>query len=355
MRRGVLFAMVALALLTLDFVRFPDLLEDRIVLDFVSANAFVAGDVMTLGKYRLHTLRASSGSIADASYMQKLGPRIDGLAITVFSAADDKPVAIGTLGDSVRSLLLASDAENLVTMIRNSPTFPIGKVQALTLQTPPTTGPLSGIRVILVLRAKQGNDRQAKDALKTGLVELLTQAGNHSISGLLLPALTVAPDEKDSPSFDDFYQYLFDALRITKVPRNVDISFFDGWSKASLENATTALNAHWSAHLEDHTSFFSTLHRFQLRLLLIGLAICFIASSRRIELKARTALILATAFTLSLLGSFKTVETLAAGLGETEQGIALIVMTLVLAIAFPEIVSWSVKDLFSSSRKKVET
>jgi hypothetical protein len=351
MRRGLFFAMAALALLALDFTLFPDLIEDRIVLEAVPANNLVSGDLMTMGKYRLHTLRTSSGRIADVNYVRKLGPRVNGLAITAFAVGADR-VGIGGLADSVRAILPASDAENLVSLIRNNPTLAPGKVQSLRLQKPAGPGPLAGIDVILILRAKQGGDRESKEALRGGLVEILQQAGRHSISGLLLPALTVTPDEKNSPTFDDFYRFLFEALRVSKSPRLVDISFFGGWSTSSLESATAALNAHWGAQIQDRGSFLAALHRFETRLLLIGLAICFVASSRYMVLGLRSACILGTAYTLSLLGSFKTIETLTAGF-DNAKNVALIGIMFVLAIGFPSIVSWSVKDLFSKGDKDV--
>ena len=56
--------------------------------------------------------------------------------------------------------------------------------------------------------------------------------------------------------------------------------------------------------------------------------------------------VVTTGFALSLLGSFKTVETVVEGLGSDVKSIAFIAFTIILAVGFPYFVNWSVKDLF---------
>lgn len=211
-------AATALMLLALDFAFFPALVEDWILLTALPAARLVNGDLLVMGKYHLHTLRCSSGRITDRSYLEKLGSDVNGIVITVFSAAGVDPVGIGSFGEAVLNTLSETEARRLRTLIQDSPTFTPGKVQVVTLEKPHNSGPLSNIDVVLILRSKRGGGREAKEALKVGLAEVLLQAGKHHVSGLFLPTLTVAPEEQDSPSFDDFFLFLFEGLRQSNLP-----------------------------------------------------------------------------------------------------------------------------------------
>jgi hypothetical protein len=344
-KRGVLAALVALIALGVDFVIFPDLIEDRVLVKTISATEVVNGDLITLGKYRLHTLRVSYGRLINPKYVESLGPRVNALAVTAYAASATDKMAIGVLADADegKTILSTRETDRLGDLVRSAPSLPPGRIQVFH-PNKDEAGSLAGIKTILVLRTKRGDDRDAKDALRDGLVRLLDESGTQSVSGLIVPALTVGTAEKGTPTFNEFFGFLFDALGKSPSPRLIDLTLYAGWSTADLEAAVAALNAQWSAR--DHAGYLPMLHRYQLRLVLIGLAICFIASSRHIVLGIRTTLILATGFALSLLGSFKTVETLAEGLGSDAKTILLMVFTVVLAIGFPHFVTWSVKDLF---------
>ena len=345
MKRGIFFAVLALLLLALDYAFSPNLVEDRRVAEHLSANRVWNGDVVTMGTYHLNRLSVSRGRIEDENYVRKLRP-VDALAITAFSPGPAGSVGIGSLADAVKMSLAPADAKALVALISDTPRLAPGKVQVLPLTEAQSAGSLAGIKFLIVLRAKRGSDREAKEALKNGLKRVLEQAEKHAVSGLILPTLTVAP-EQDTPSFDDFFAALFEAMRESKGPRRVEVSFFEKWQASDVEAATVAFNDQWETTMEKLEGALATLHRFQFRLLLIGLAFCFLASSRYVTLGLKSAVILATAYTLTLLGAFKTVETIMAGLDRTSVGVALIATALVLAILFPRIVTWSVKDLFA--------
>jgi hypothetical protein len=344
--RGVIAAVLTLIVLAVDFVIFPDLVEDSIQAETVVASDVVNGKLITLGKFHLHTLRVSYGRLIEDDYIARLGPATNGVAVTAY--ASNATVAVGGLSDSGRFILSTQDTKRLFDLIQEAPTAALGSVLVFHPDKTERES-LSKMETLFVLRSKRGADREAKDAMKTGLVALLNQAGKEKISGLLLPALPVGPMEKDTLTFDEFYQYLFDALAKTTTPHLIDLTLFEGWSSADLESAITAINAHWGAHLRERTGNFPTIHRMQLRLVLIGLVICFIVSSFHTVLGLKSTAILTTGFALSLLGSFKTVETVVEGLGSDIQNIALIALTIILAVGFPYFVNWSVKDLFKQA------
>lgn len=104
---------------------------------------------------------------------------------------------------------------------------------------------------------------------------------------------------------------------------------------------------------QSRDSVLVTMHRFQLRLLLIGLALCFLVSARHMTLGVKSACIVGASYAATLLGSFKTIETLAEGLDPGVKNILLLVMMLFLTVGFPSIVRWSVKDLFEETKKHV--
>ena len=357
MMRGILLGICALALLGLDFILFPDFVEDRVALEGLSASSVANGDLVVMGKYHLHTIRVSSGTIADEKYLVRLGPRVNGLAMTAFSTAGADGVGIGAFATAVIPLLQPADGVKLKALIREDPSLAPGRVQVLELSKAPRRGSLPHIDYLFVLRAARGNDREARQALQEGLVEILRQGGDHKVSGLLLPTLTVptstTPAAQGSPTFDDFFRSLFAAMKESKSPQSIDVSFYEEWSTDELEHATGAFNAYWSTATRERSGFFAAIHRYQLRLLLIGLAVCFVVCGRRIRLDLRSTSIVAVGYVLMLLGAFKTIETVTEGLTRA-RGVLLLIVTIGLAIFFPSIVGWSARDLFAEMRQHVE-
>jgi hypothetical protein len=355
MWRSGSFAILALVLLGLEVGLHPDILENRVELEALSAKDLVNGEPITLGKYYLQTLRVSFGRFADESYMRRLGSRVNGLAIAAFPPSGNASVGVGSAAVASLAALAPTDAAELANLIQNAPTLAPGQVQILTLRKPHASGAFLGIDVILVLRAERGDGREAKEALAAGLREIVQAAETRSLTGLLLPALTVAPDEQGSPSFDDFFRALFESLQASRSPHLIDISFFDGWENKSIQSATAAFNAAWQAKIQERRNILANLYHFQARLLLVGMAICFIASGRHIRLDLRSAIIVASGYTLMLLGAFKSVETIleifgVSGTGDGTKNLALIVIAFFLAIGFPYVVRWSVKELFNDGK-----
>jgi hypothetical protein len=343
--RGLVAAGLALIVLTLDFFLFPDLVEDRVEVPVVAATDVVGGQLVTLGKYRLHTLRVSYGRLIDEEYVSKLGKRVNGLVVAAYPATENTRASIGGLRDDNTTILSENETVRLGKLVLQGAKTPLGTIQSFKPKKD-EAGSLHSIDTILLLYAKGTGDREAKDALRDGLVNLLNESGRHQVTGLLLPALTVGIAEKGTPTFDDFFHFLFDALEKSQTPRLIDLTLYAGWPTEDLQSAVAALNAHWATATSRRTGTLPALHRLQLRLVLIGLAICFVVSSRHVLLGLKTTTILAIGFALSLLGSFKSIETVSDGLGPDVNTVALIVFTLIVAVGFPYFVHWSVKDLF---------
>jgi len=338
-----------MGLLAVDVGLFPDFVEDRFTRAALPATELVQNRSVEMGKYHVHRLTVSYGHIGDARWTATIAADVSAVTVSAFSARGLERVAIGRLTNTLLTSLPDAEAAELVQLIQNSPTYSPGKVQVLALKKSPRTSPPTP-RFIFLLRAARGADREAKDALKAGIAELFQHAATRSVSTLWLPTLTIDPGEQDSPAFDEFFAYLFDALRTSASPRHVDVSLFDGWSSPQLEAAVAAFNAHWTAATQARSGAAPKLYRFQLRLLLLGLAIALFVSGRQTTLTLKTACIITSAFFLMLLGAFKTVETLAEGLSYDMNAAAMVVMTLAAAFGFPSIIQWSAKDLFARVR-----
>jgi hypothetical protein len=346
--RAVAFAAAALCLLAVDVALFPDFVEDGFAREVLPAAELVQGGRVDLGKYHLHRLTVSHGRIGDASWTANVADGASAVAVSAFSASGAERIAIGPLTNALLATLPEAQATELVQLLQNSPTFSPGKVQVLAL-TPPRPPSAPTPRFVFLLRARRGADRDAKEALRTGIAELFRLTETRSVSRLWLPTLTVDPGEQDSPSFDDFFAYLFDALRTSTSPRHVDVSLFDQWSSPQLEAAVAAFNAHWTAATQARKGTTPRFYRFELRLLLGGLAMALVVSARHVTLGLKTACIVTIAYALMLLGSFKTIETLAHGLSDDVRVAGMVAMTLVAALGFPSIVQWSAKDLFGKA------
>ena len=349
MKRGILLSLVALALLCLDLIRFPDFLDDRVLLPKVSVSSIVNGDLAEVGKCHLHVVRVSSGKIGDEEYVRRLGPHVNGLAMTAFSTEEAEGVAIGAFANVVMDLLPTTDAQRLRALIRENPRLAPGSVQVLEVSKGQRSGPLANIDYLLVLRAARGRDRQARLSLQEGLLEILKKAGDVGVSGLLMPPLSVATtttEAKGAPTFDDFFRSLFAAMRGSPSPPSIDVSFYEEWPTEAIEQATSTFNAYWSTEMRGAGGVLGCIHRYQLRLLLLGLSVCIAMSGRRIRFDLRSASIVVVSYSLMLLGAFKTIETLTEGLTDA-RGVLLLATTILLAIFFPSIVGWSAKDLFA--------
>jgi hypothetical protein len=349
MKRGYLYSAVALALLLADFAFFPVLWKNRINAERVSLADIARGEVVAAGRYHLHPIRLSAGRIDDAAYLPRLGTGTDAVAITAYSASADNPIGIGGLGSTVLAALTAKDATALTELLSHTASFSPGRVQALRLEKVQTEGPLRGIKTVLVLRAVAGDGSDAKAALRAGLVELLRQATRNHVSGLLLPTLAVSPARR-TPTIDEFFGDLFDALPQSPDTVAIDLTLWDQLPTKQLQEAVAAFNAHWTNSSSAVDGGLSNIYRLQVRLILIGLCIGLLSSARAIALTPRSALIVATSLALYLLGTFKGVEELAVGLDEETLDALLVVLTILLSASYPRVALWSAQDLFKDQR-----
>jgi hypothetical protein len=349
MRKGYLYSLIPLALLAADSLFFPVLWENRVVTERVDVRGLIEGKIYSVGRYRQHPLTLSAGRIEDRKYSERLG-KIDAIAITVYSESPDNSLGIGGHGHALMSVLDKNDASALTELLDHTKSLAPGRIQSYPLDSQVTAGPLRDLRLILILRAVPGDDSAAKDALRTGLPELLDEAQKKNVSHLLLPTLTVFPSA-GTPTFDDFFGYLFDALAQKPDRTAIDLTLWDQLPTREFEDAVASFNAHWQRSREAAPGYLSNIYRFQIRLILIGLIVGLLSSARRIDLSPRSVLIIGSSLALYLLGTFKAVEALAVGFEAEIQHVVMVLLTIVLAALYPQAIKWSAHDLFEEKKR----
>lgn len=338
-----LFILAPLLLLALDFFLSPHLIESRYDLPALSLDQLLSDDSVDLGKVHLHSLRVSLGSIGDG----KQDSSVNALILAVFPG-DPGKVGMGSFGRAVLDELSPTERARFLGFLAE-PQAP-GSVQVFQRESPHDEGSLSGIDSFFVIRALPGSDEEALKALRSGLLAVFARAEGKPVSGFLLPCLTIDP-HTDSLPLDDFFESLFAALQASGSPGHVNLSFYDKWPYDFLESATASFNKSWHAEIETHAGLFSRMHRFDLRLLLLGLAICLLSSSFHVQLTPKHFLILACSFSLAILGSYKTLDWLAEWYGPEKRGVFAVILVLVEAWGYPYFIRWSAKGLFESREK----
>lgn len=349
-RIGSLVALVPVLLLAVDFFLFPDLFESEYRLEVLPIDRLLSEDMIDLGTVHLHRLSVSRGLIGEPEYHRRLGGIANSVVIPAYPGTDNEHIGMSPVGLAVHAGLPPADAASLFTLLRATTDFPPGKVQVLELKRPHPPGPLSAIDYVFMLRAKRGGDRDAKNALEAGLRAAFGQASRRPVVGIIVPCVTVAPGQRQSPSFDDFFRFLFEALHDSASPRNVHISFYRNWTNADLEAAVSAFNGEWNAEIQSQKRGVSRVSRFELRLVLAGLAVCLLVCSLQVRMGLKNFSIVSGAYVLTVLGSFKTVEWIGQGYdvqGHDVKGLGMLVLAVVEAVGFPHFVRWSAKDLFA--------
>lgn len=337
---GRLLVLVPLLLLALDFVFSPHLIESRYDMPALSLDQLLSNDSVDLGKIHLHSLRVSLGSIGDG----KRDSSVSALVLAVFPGQPGE-IGLGSFGRAVLNELSPTERAKFLGFLAEPRAS--GSVQVFERERHHEEGSLAGIDYFFVLRALPGNDEEALKALSSGLLAAFAQAEGKAVSGFLLPCLTIDP-HTDSLPLDDFFESLFAALQASRSPRYVNVSFYDRWPYDFLESATASFNKNWHAQIEKHEGFFSRIHRFDLRLLLLGLSICLLSSSFHVQLTPKHFLIIIGSFSLAILGSYKTLDWLAQWYGPEKRGVFAIVLVLVEAWGYPYFIQWSAKGIFGT-------
>jgi hypothetical protein len=338
-------------LLAADVFLFPDFVETRIKTENFSVQDLLSSKSVELGKFHLHRVQVSIGNIGDQEYLTRLCKSSNALAIAMFPSKLPNDVGLGSFGRRVLGILSGEDQRALLAELSNLRNSPLGMLGApVELQKRGETSPLACIDRIYVIKAEEGSSSEATQALRTGLVEMFKSI-DRSSKGLIVPTLTVPPTALGTQQFGDLFHCLFDALAASKLPHNVDISFYDQWTSPVLQSATSALNTEWQQRAQDEKIAGRRFYRLDLRLFLAFLPLCFLVSARRIAMSLKTVAIISCAFAALILSSFSVLTTLADGEYGTLLFSTKVAIALVEAVFFPSIVQWGAEKLFEGNKK----
>ena len=106
-----------------------------------------------------------------------------------------------------------------------------------------------------------------------------------------------------------------------------------------------ALNEAWRQTVTDEQGNY-ILYRHDLRLIMVALLICLIVCSFSVKYTLRNFLIISVGFVALALGADKWFTPLVAGSNANTQLEAQALVLLIMAVAFPIIVTWNPKDIF---------
>src|SRR5262245_50334331 len=351
-RRGVLILLPLLVLLG-DLLWFPLIFESRQLVNNIGIISLLKEQTIWLGTLRAHNIYISIDSIHNSKYLSYVEGPSDALAISHFVAGGASGSSVGALGQAVlEKLALVSPDDNrrLYNLLSHTDKGYAGEVLELALNIPREHYRRFPINHLFILLFEQGPSGGNKDVISKGIIEILDMADKENILTLIIPCLAYNWEDKNSLSFIDFFQPLFDSLSDTNGPRNIYLSLYTDWPTFTLEEAVTALNRAWENHSRGFSGHVPVLYRNDFRLTLLSLSLCLLVSSFFVPLAAKNYLIIVSSFTGSAVGAGKIIDFVTQGHSSTFHFFIQVSILAVLAVGFPFFVDWNPKNLFSKDR-----
>jgi hypothetical protein len=164
--RRVVFVLIPVAVLCLDFLSYPILFEGRQVRQDVSAVSLLTQGQLELGTFRAHRIRVSMGDIRDSSYLASLNSGSSALLVSVY-VDDDGEVVRGALADAVLEELrnvAPQVAAQVVDALGKENSVHAGAMIWFDLNADGSSGRLP-LKYLLIVPLRFGKPNQTKEEL----------------------------------------------------------------------------------------------------------------------------------------------------------------------------------------------
>ena len=347
--RLTLVLLVPIAILAVDLYRYPIIFSKFTPPGAGNINEVLRNGYAPLGNFRGHQVFASIGEISDPRFLYFIRGGTTGLVVSAYvEGGKGQSTVHGALQGAVIDRLQSLSRAKAVPLVDHfsSLTAPSSwDVSDVPLDLSDVERRSFPINRVLVVALPTGHPD--KDELKKALVRTMIVSEEAHLTNLVVPPLTVriAEHAKDSLSFSEFFESFFSAIPIADYPDRLYLSLDQSWPTSELQSAMEALNEAWRQTVTDEQGNY-ILYRHDLRLIMVALLICLIVCSFSVKYTLRNFLIISVGFVALALGADKWFTPLVAGSNANTQLEAQALVLLIMAVAFPIIVTWNPKDIF---------
>ncbi len=345
--------LVPLAVLGIDLYLFPLLFSRMVIERSAGLVDVLQKQAVELGVFRAHHLYVSIDDIADPQYLSLLPPGATALVISAYIAGDGTQTnADGALLGAVLSRLRRLSSEDHIRLtdelakLRKPSNW---QVTDLALHVPASNFRSFPVDHLLIVALPEGHPDPKN--LQAALAQALTVSQRKRLANVIVPTLAVRWDDhgKNALSPSDFFDTFFGGLPVADHPDRIYLSLYKSWPTFQLEETAEALNTRWKLSVSDAEGDY-VLYRREIRLVLCALVICLLACSFSATYTLKNFVIIALSFVTLGFSAGKWVAPLVVEQGAGAQLLVQIVILVVLAIAFPIIVTWNPKEVFDKDK-----
>jgi hypothetical protein len=345
-----LLAILPLLILLIDILIFPILFHTQKVTEDISLSTLLSEKHIYLGRYKCHRIYVSADNIYEKNYLNHLTDSKTAVVISHFINKDRDISKFGALGRAVNSKLKkisSNDNQNFFNLIKRSPDYSAGKVLDFHLQIKREfyrEFPVDNIFVVLFNESAGPNENL--DIIKEKFRKIIVKAKNEHINNLVIPPLSIKPEERHYQVFKDFFTEVFKVVTMGKYPANIYFSLYTEWPTPTFEIAVSGLDDIWNAQFADARGRFQFLFKPDFRMILIFLSLCLFSSSSATLLTLKNFLIISSTFLGLSLGSNVILGFLTYDYHPDMVLIIKFLLFLVIAIFFRCIIYWDPKNIF---------
>jgi len=353
--RLALVLLVPIVILAVDFSRYPIIFSKFTPEGAGNINEVLRNGAASLGIFKGHRVFASIGEISDPRFLYFIRSGTTGLVVSAYvDTVKGQSTIQGALQSAVINRVQSLSKEKAVALVDHfsNLTEPSSwDVSDVPLDLSAAELRLFPINRVFVVALPTG--RPQEDELKKALGRTMIVSQEAHIANLVVPPLTVriAEHAKDSLSFSDFFRTFFAAIPIADHPDRLYLSLDQSWPTSELQSAMEALNAAWRQTVTDEEGNY-ILYRRDVRMIMLALLVCLIACSFSVKYTPKNFLIIFFGFVAIAFGADKWFTPLVVGSNANALLEAQAIVLLIMAIAFPIIVTWNPKDVFDHSGDK---
>ena len=344
-----LVLLAPILVLAVDFYRYPMLFGKYAPPGAGSINEVLRNGSAPLGNFRGHHVFASIGEILDPRFLYFIRGGTTGLVVSAYVETEKGQSTVqgalqGAVIDRVQRVSKAK-AVTLADHFSNLTAPSSWDVSDVPLGLSDAEHQTFPINRVLVVALPTGHPDAAE--LKKALARTMIASQDDNIANLVVPPLTVriAEHANDSLSFSEFFQTFFSAIPMADHPDRLYLSLDQSWPTSELQSAMESLNEAWRQIVTDEQGNY-ILYRRDLRLIMATLAVCLLVCSFSVKYTLKNFLIISVAFIALALGADKWFTPLIAGSNAGALLEVQAVVLLVMAVAFPLIVTWNPKNVF---------
>jgi len=346
---------IPIVVLVCDFLWFPVTFSFHKLVTSINVTSLLTDRVAALGTYNGHTIYVSLDRMDQDDFLDYVKSSPNALVISYFveSEATEPELFKGALARELEIKLKSISPEadrayvdQLDSLIKRPP----GDVSRLVVRIPSESYRRLPIdSVYAVIADIKGESNQG--VLFKAIPQTVEEAHRDNVFSLVFPCIGFNWENKNSPTFDEFFAPLFNSLGTDGAPRFIYIPLYSEWPTFTLEQAVKSLNHCWEkvASPSMKGALFS-LYRGDYRWSLFFLVVCLFMSSFYAPLTFKNFLIISVSFIAIATAAIKTVDSLTEGHGVTVSAIGKIVTLGFLAVAFPFLVNWNPENVFSRVR-----